>query len=168
MKRRLALAAAPVALAGIALVAAGCGGGTQSTATGPGYAAAGPAKSPSTATVGTRHTTLGTILVDAQGRTLYLFEKDKGKASSCSGACASVWPPLIAATAKGVTGRGLSAAKLGSAKRADGTTTVTYAGHPLYSYAGDAKARDTNGQGLDQFGAEWYVLAPSGNKIDNG
>jgi predicted lipoprotein with Yx(FWY)xxD motif len=106
------------------------------------------------------------VLVDGKGRTLYLFEKDKGSASSCTGACASIWPPLTAADS--VAGPGVSAAKLGAIKRADGKTEVTYAGHPLYTYAGDAKAGDTRGQGLDQFGAEWYVLAPSGHKIDNG
>jgi predicted lipoprotein with Yx(FWY)xxD motif len=116
---------------------------------------------------GTRITThrsdLGRILVDAQGRTLYLFEKDKGATSSCNGACASIWPPVTGATR--VAGPGLSAAKLGSIKRADGKTEVTYAGHPLYTYAGDSKPGETSGQGLDDFGAEWYVLAPSGHKI---
>jgi predicted lipoprotein with Yx(FWY)xxD motif len=165
MKRRLAIGAAPAALAAIAVVAAGCGGGSQSGTTGPGYAAAGSARSATVATVSAAKTKLGTVLVDGRGRTLYLFEKDKGTASSCTGACASIWPPLTTA-AKGVAGNGLAAAKLGSIKRADGKREVTYAGHPLYTYAGDAKRGDTEGQGLDQFGAEWYVLAPSGHKID--
>jgi predicted lipoprotein with Yx(FWY)xxD motif len=106
---------------------------------------------------------------DAQalGRTLYLFEKDKGAASACTGACASIWPPLISG-GKAAAGGGLSAVKLGTTKRSDGKTEVTYAGHPLYTYAGDAKSGDTRGQGLDQFGAEWYVLTPRGSKIDNG
>jgi predicted lipoprotein with Yx(FWY)xxD motif len=76
-----------------------------------------------------------------------------------------VWPPLT--SAKGVAGHGLSASALGSIKRPDGTTEATYAGHPLYTYVGDAKPGDTRGQGLDQFGAEWYVLAPDGKKIDS-
>jgi predicted lipoprotein with Yx(FWY)xxD motif len=166
MKRRFAIGAVPGGLAAVAVVAAGCGGGSQGGATGSGYAAAGSAPAPRAASVGTRQTKLGTVLVDGQGRTLYLFEKDKGSASSCSGACASIWPPLTAAHS--VAGPHVSAATLGSIKRADGKTEVTYAGHPLYTYAGDTKPGDTRGQGLDQFGAEWYVLAPSGQKIDNG
>jgi predicted lipoprotein with Yx(FWY)xxD motif len=166
MQRRLALIATPAALAGIAIVAAGCGGGSQVATSGSAYGAGSGSATARTATVSTRSTKLGTVLVDGQGRTLYLFEKDKGTASSCTGACASVWPPLTT-SGKDLAGRGVSAGKLGSVKRADGKTAVTYAGHPLYSYAGDAKPGDTKGQGLDQFGAEWYVLAPSGHKIDN-
>jgi predicted lipoprotein with Yx(FWY)xxD motif len=147
---RLHFFLAPVALA---LIAAGCGGGSPSTVS--------SAKSSSAAatSVGTRHTKLGTVLVDSHGRTLYLFEKDKGTTSRCSGACASVWPPLAG---KSTAGRGVSAAKLAVNKRGQ----LTYAAHPLYTYAGDTRPGDVNGQGLDQFGAEWYVLAPSGRKID--
>ncbi len=166
MRRLFAGGIAAAALAGIAVIAAGCGGATQANTTGSGYAVGGAAHTARAATVSTRHTKLGTVLVDGRGRTLYLFEKDKATVSSCNGACASVWPPLITG-AKSVAGGGLRAAKLGSIKRADGKTEVTYAGHPLYTYAGDAKPGDVKGQGLDQFGAEWYVLAPSGHKIDN-
>jgi predicted lipoprotein with Yx(FWY)xxD motif len=167
MHRRLAFGAAPAAIAGLALVAAGCGGGGSPAGTsGTGYGGTKTTAKPgATATVGAKDTKLGTVLVDGRGRTLYLFEKDKSGASACTGACASIWPPLTTG-AKSVAGKGLQAAKLGSIKRSDGTTEVTYGGHPLYTYAGDAKAGDTKGQGLDQFGAEWYVLAPSGAKID--
>jgi predicted lipoprotein with Yx(FWY)xxD motif len=134
---------AALAPAALALLAAGCGG------------AASPAH---TATVGAGHTRLGTVLVDGGGRTLYEFEKDKGPASRCSGACASVWPPL---TGKPDAGGGVAAAKLGTTAGGG----VTYAGHPLYTYAGDGKPGDVKGQDLDQFGAEWYVLAPSGRVI---
>jgi predicted lipoprotein with Yx(FWY)xxD motif len=166
MKRPFAIAIAPAALA---LIAAGCGGASQSgpASAGPAYGAAAPASKSQAATVATARTRVGTVLVDAQGRTLYLFEKDKGSTSSCYAACASVWPPLTTG-AKAVAGSGITAAKLGSSKRTDGKTAVTYGGHPLYTYAGDAKPGDVQGQGLDQFGAEWYVLAPSGHKIDNG
>jgi predicted lipoprotein with Yx(FWY)xxD motif len=168
MKRRLVLGAAFAALAVIAVVAAGCGGGgSQASKTGAGHAAGPGASAPRAVTVSTRLTKLGTVLVDSPGRTLYLFEKDKGTVSSCTGACASIWPRLVTGRTT-VTGRGASAAKLGSSGSADGKTEVTYAGHPLYTYAGDAKPGDTQGQGLTQFGAEWYVLAPSGHKIDNG
>jgi predicted lipoprotein with Yx(FWY)xxD motif len=150
MTHRLALL--PVAAA---LAAAACGGPGYSTASSHG------------AKVAVRHTKLGTVLVDGRGRTLYLFEKDKGPASTCYGACASVWPPLTAA-GRPVAGHGVAAGKLRTVKRHDGSSGVTYAGHPLYLYAGDTNAGDVKGQGLDQFGAEWYVLAPDGRKIDEG
>jgi predicted lipoprotein with Yx(FWY)xxD motif len=166
MRRLLAVSFAPAALAAIV---AGCGGGSQSAtaSAGSAYPAATPASKPAAATVAPAQTKLGTVLANAEGRTLYLFEKDKGTASSCYGACASVWAPLTTG-AKAVAGSGIAAAKLGTSKRTDGKTVVTYGGHPLYTYAGDAKTGDVKGQGLDQFGAEWYVLAPSGRKIDNG
>ena len=160
MKRRIALGLLPAALA---LAAAGCG--TSSYSGTSGATGARPAATSAAASVATGRTKLGTVLVDGKGRTLYLFEKDKGSASNCYGACASVWPPLT--SAKGVAAGGLPAAKLGATKRTDGTTEVTYAGHPLYTYAGDAKPGQARGQGLDQFGAEWSVLAPSGPKIDS-
>jgi predicted lipoprotein with Yx(FWY)xxD motif len=143
-----------------ALIVAGCGGGGASGGT--------PAKSTASgATVGVKRSGLGNVLVDAKGRTLYLFEADKTTKSTCYGACASVWPPLSAAGAP-KAGPHVVASQLGTTKRTDGTTEVTYHGHPLYYYAGDARPGDTKGQALDQFGAEWYVLAPSGSKIDEG
>jgi predicted lipoprotein with Yx(FWY)xxD motif len=167
MKRLLAIAAAPAALTGVALIVAGCGGGGGSAAggAGAGYSASTTGPIAQTVTVDTRKTKLGTVLVDGRGRTMYLFEKDTPTASNCTGACASVWPPLTC-PGKSVASGGLAAAKLGTLKRADGTRELTYGGHPLYTYAGDAKPGDTRGQGLDQFGAEWYVLAPSGRKLD--
>src|SRR3954454_14329280 len=144
---------APLALA---LVAAGCGGTAAANA---------PATGVPDATIAARSTKLGTILVDADGRSLYLFEQDKGATSTCYGACASAWPP-VTTDARAIAGAGIDAAKLGTTKRKDGVSEVTYGGHPLYTYAGDATPGDTTGQDLDQFGAEWYVLAPSGKKID--
>ena len=145
--------------ASLAVVAAGCGGSSS--------AAASSSHTPSTTgpVVAVAHNPLGSILVDTRGRSLYLFEQDKGTTSTCTGACASVWPP-VKAPAGLVAGRGVAHAKLGVTRRKDGRVQVTYAGHPLYSYAGDAKPGDTRGQGIDQFGAKWYVLAPNGRKID--
>jgi predicted lipoprotein with Yx(FWY)xxD motif len=120
----------------------------------------------SRATVKTRHGELGTFLVDGKGRTLYLFEKDKTKKSTCSGACATAWPPLLTsgkAKAAGKAKRSL----LGTTKRKDGKLQVTYKGHPLYFFYLDSKAGDTKGEGVNGFGAEWYVLAPSGKKIED-
>src|SRR4051812_33656635 len=160
--KRLALSGGLLAAAALAL--AGCGGSSDGSAS-----AAKAASAPTTppATVATRKTPLGTVLVDAQGRTLYLFEKDKGGTSSCYGGCAAAWPPLTTGAGPKAAG-GARADQLGSAKRTDGTRIVTYGGHPLYTYVGDAGRGDTKGQGLDQFGAEWYVVAPTGKKIDEG
>ena len=146
-----------------ALIVAGCGGGSKSSATPP---ATTPAKgSAPGVTVGVKRSDLGTMLVDAKGRTLYLFEADETTKSTCYGACAGVWPPLTT-TAAPKAGPHVIASELGTTKRTDGTTEVTYHGHPLYYYAGDGQPGATKGQALDQFGAEWYVLAPSGSKID--
>jgi predicted lipoprotein with Yx(FWY)xxD motif len=118
----------------------------------------------SAAAVKTRHGKLGTFLVDGHGRTLYLFQKDKTARSRCSGACATDWPPLL--TSGKATGSGSARkALLGTSKRSDGTTQVTYKGHPLYTYAGDAKAGDTNGQGVSAYGARWYAVTPSGQRV---
>ena len=114
-----------------------------------------------------RTTPLGKVLVDANGRTLYLFEADKPNMSNCSGACLSLWPALLSHQ-KPEAGAGVLAAKIGTITATGGKLQVTYDGHPLYYYAADQKPGDTTGQGLKQFGAEWYVLAASGNKIDNG
>ena len=167
IRRLLAVSCSLAALAVIALVLTAGGGSKSATdPNGSAYGATPAAPKAATATVGIRHTKLGRILVDARGRTLYLFEKDTGAMSSCYGACASVWPPLTtAANAQAATG--VPAAKLATTKRSDGKTQVTYDGHPLYTYAGDQQPGDVHGQGLDQFGAEWYALTPSGHKVDN-
>ena len=120
-----------------------------------------------TTTISVASTRLGQILVDGSGRTVYLFEADKGKDSTCYDACAQAWPPVNASGAPHATG-GASPALLGTTRRKDGTTQVTYAGHPLYYFIADKKPGDMNGQGISQFGAKWYVLAPSGKKIDTG
>lgn len=118
------------------------------------------------ATVKTGTSSLGRIVVDGQSHTLYLFQKDKGSKSSCSGACAQNWPPLLTKGAP-KAGPGAKASLLGTTKRADGTTQVTYNKHPLYRFKGDAnKVGATKGEGLDAFGAEWYVVGTNGKKIE--
>jgi len=122
------------------------------------------ASSSSTTKVGTASSNLGRILVDKHGRTLYLFAKDKNGKSACSGACAAYWPPLISSRKpRAVTGAKQSL--LGRTRRADGRMQVTYRHHPLYRFSGDAGRGQTNGQSLDDFGGEWWVLSPAGNKI---
>jgi predicted lipoprotein with Yx(FWY)xxD motif len=164
----------PAVVGGTALVTAACGsgGGKPAGASGtpPSYSApsaqAAPSGQSTGAVVAVASSPLGQLLVDGSGRTLYLFELDKGTSSTCYGPCAQAWPPLLT-TGGPSAGTGANAASLGTTTRNDGKAEVTYHGHPLYYYVGDTKAGDTTGQGLNQFGAKWYVLAPSGDKIDN-
>jgi predicted lipoprotein with Yx(FWY)xxD motif len=150
-----------------ALIISGCGG-----ASGPGYSGPKtPTKSTGTTGAGggapldvTTDPKLGKIIVDAKGRTLYDFVIDKGTMSVCYGACASLWPPYTT-NGKPVAGSGVSAALIGTTKRKDGSSEVTYAGHPLYYYAPDQKQGQITGQALNQFGAPWYALAPNGREI---
>jgi predicted lipoprotein with Yx(FWY)xxD motif len=114
-------------------------------------------------TVDVAKTKLGTVLVNAQGRTLYDFVKDKHGKSSCSGSCAKFWPPLMT-NGKPKAGKGVQAKLLGTTKRSNGTQ-VTYNGHPLYTFLLDKKAGQTNGQGKTNFGGAWWVLAPNGHQI---
>jgi predicted lipoprotein with Yx(FWY)xxD motif len=117
------------------------------------------------ATVGVQRTNLGRILVDGHGHTLYLFEKDKRGKSSCNGACATAWPPLIA-SGKPRAGSGVRATLLGRTKRKDGRWQVTYNRHPLYTFVQDTNEGQTNGEGVDAFGAEWYAVSPAGAKAE--
>lgn len=112
------------------------------------------------ATVSLRTTQAGKVLVAASGRTLYLFTADTGRKSACYGKCASVWPPLIAASPS--VGAGLSASKLGTTRRQDGSVQVTYGGHPLYFFAKDTKAGDVRGEGITHFGGTWWVVSAAG------
>jgi predicted lipoprotein with Yx(FWY)xxD motif len=155
----LGLLSAAVLVPLVALVAAGCGssGGTSATTA--------KAASGTSATVSVANNSgLGKILVDSQGRTLYLFAKDSGTKSTCFGGCATAWPPLLA-SGKPTVGGGAKASLLGTTPRSNGRPQITYNGHPLYGYQGDGKAGETNGQGINGFGAPWYVLSPTGNEI---
>lgn len=177
MTRTLTIfAMAALAIAAV-LAIAGCGGGNDST--GGAYGGKGSsatetetAKSPPGAESGAAVLTVasapkvGAILVDPEGFTVYDFHKDEGTASSCYGACAKVWPPVLTAGAP-QAGEGASSSKLGTTKRKDGTTQVTYAGHPLYTYTADAKPGEANGNDIDQFGAEWYALQPNGEEPED-
>jgi len=167
-------------LAAAVLIVAGCGGsskktssaGTSSSASQPtggayggGGSTAASASSGAGAAIDAKKSGLGTILVDSKGMSLYLFEKDKGPKSSCSGACAAAWPP-VTSTGAATAGAGIAKAKLGTTTRSDGTKQVTYNGHPLYTYAGDSSPGQTKGEALKQFGAEWYLLSPAGKKVE--
>jgi predicted lipoprotein with Yx(FWY)xxD motif len=110
---------------------------------------------------------VGSFLVDSKGRTLYLFETDKGTRTTCFDACAKAWPP-VRANAKPATRGGARARKVGTAPRPDGARQATYNGHPLYLYEGDETPGKVNGQGVKAFGARWYVLSPAGKQITKG
>lgn len=151
---------AAVALSALATVGCGGGGYGDSGGTTPAIPGGGRQASIGAANEGG----LGTILVDSNGRTLYLFRKDAGAKSTCFGACASAWPPLRA-TGKPTAGGGANASLIGTSTRSDGKQQVTYNCHPLYLYAGDEKAGDTRGQGVTDFGASWYVFTPAGQQV---
>ena len=159
-------------LAGVALLAAACGG------SGGGYGASnappttGAAPAPTAAPTATATTLavasskLGPILVDSQGRSLYLFEADTATTSTCTSAgCVAEWPPFIAGGTP-VVGAGLAANQLGTTARADGREQVTYSGHPLYYFAGDTQPGSTAGQGLNDNGGPWYVVHSDGTPVD--
>lgn len=117
------------------------------------------------ATVDLGKSSLGRMLVTSRGRTLYLFEKDRNGRSSCTGTCATYWPPLLT-TGKPHAGSGVRASLLGTTRRADGKLQVTYKRHPLYTFALDKRAGQTKGEGLDDFGAEWYAVSAAGSTIE--
>jgi predicted lipoprotein with Yx(FWY)xxD motif len=153
------LAAAAVAAAALVVALAHsssddrASGSTRATASG---APAAPAD------VHVRRTKLGRILVDRRGHTLYLFRKDRGGRSACSGACARVWPPLLVAGSRPVGGHGIVAAKLTTTRRRDNALQVVYNGHPLYMMTADSRPGQTVGQG---FLGTWFVVSPAGRQI---
>ena len=148
-------------LAALAVAAAACGGNDNepSGTAAPAAPTTTAAQAAGSATVAVASSRLGDILVDADGRTLYVFTKDKGDQSACSGECAANWPAL---TGTATAGAGAQAALLSTATQADGSSQVTYGGKPLYYFAGDAKPGDTNGQGV---GSVWYAVNADGEMV---
>jgi predicted lipoprotein with Yx(FWY)xxD motif len=116
------------------------------------------------AAVSIKQTSLGKTLVDANGRTLYLFQGDRPNVSTLSPAGQAVWPPFTSSTTPKPLD-GAVAAEIGTITGANGTPQIVYNGHPLYYYVGDKSPGQTLGQRLNQFGARWYVLAPSGTAV---
>ena len=141
-----------------ALALAGCGGNGNGSAAPPTTA------SGQSATLGVASGDLGKVLVDSQGHTLYLFQKDSGTKSACTGECANDWPPLRA-NGKPTEGSGATASLVTTIARPDGGPQVTYNSHPLYRFEGDTKAGDTNGEGVNAFGGSWFALSPAGTQI---
>jgi predicted lipoprotein with Yx(FWY)xxD motif len=174
-----------VGAAAVGLVVAACSSGSSTSASGtpasssasssaaasPAYpspgssAASGQGSSAATVSLRAISGIPGKALAGRDGRTLYLFEADKNGKSACTGACAAAWPPdTVTGTPR--AGSGVNQALLGTVKRPGGTTQVTYNGHPLYYFTGDTGAGKAKGQGSKAFGAGWYVVSASGNKID--
>ena len=160
---------APV-LAGAAAVLAACGsstspGNSNTSAPATGNSATSNATSSTAASsvvIGTRHTGIGTVLVNAQGKTLYWFAIDTSTTSKCTGACATYWPPVIG-TPKAAPGVQLTMG-FGTITRSGGQLQATYDGHPLYTYAGDTSAGQTSGNGKNLSGGLWWAMTPSGAK----
>ena len=149
---------------GSALLAAACSSAAAAPASSA-PAAGSPASASATGTVITTEAgSAGAFLTSGSGRTVYLWAKDGTNMSACSGACAAAWPP-VPATGKLTATGGAKASDLGTITRSDGTKQVTYDGHPLYYFVGDSAAGQTNGQGSDNFGAKWWLVAPSGAEI---
>ena len=128
-------------------------------------AAAAASAAPPHAKVMLRSTSLGSVLVDGRGHTLYLFDADHRGKSACTGQCAAVWPPLLTAGAP-LAGAGLKKGLLTTTKRKDGKLQVVYAGHPLYFFSGDARAGQLKGEGIEHFGGRWYVVDAAGKKVE--
>jgi predicted lipoprotein with Yx(FWY)xxD motif len=176
----------------VAALLAGCSSTTKTTGAGAPASAAGTsagtpaatsasgatsATSPSAAssdaggsgpqTVATASGSAGTYLTADDGKAVYLFAKDTGTTSTCYGQCAQYWPPVLT-TGAPAADSGAQASLLGTTKRTDGTTQVTYGGHPLYYFAGDKTAGSTAGQGVNAAGGLWWLVAPSGSAITSG
>jgi predicted lipoprotein with Yx(FWY)xxD motif len=158
----------PVKLAiplGAALLATACSSAATTSSPSSAPAAGSSASASTTGTViSTQAGSAGAFLTAGSGRAVYLWAKDGMNMSACTGACAAAWPPVPANGTLTATG-GAKASDLGTITRSDGTKQVTYDGHPLYYFVGDSAAGQTNGQGSDNFGAKWWLVASSGAKI---
>jgi predicted lipoprotein with Yx(FWY)xxD motif len=152
-----------VMMVGVALLVAACGGSSSNS-----NSSATPASNTSGAiSISTAKGVGGTYLTGASGRAVYLWDADTGDMSTCSGACAKAWPPVVTKAAPTASG-GAQASDLGTITRSDGLKQVTYKGHPLYYYVGDTGSGQIKGQGSDNFGAKWWLVNQSGSAITSG
>jgi len=157
--------AAPLAVALLAAAAcssSGSSSGSTSNSTSP--SAAAPAGSASSTVITTKTSSGGSFLTNGAGRAVYMFMADSTGKSTCDGACAAAWPPVVA-TGQPTASGSAQTSDLGTITRSDGTKQVTYDGHPLYYFEGDTGPGTDKGQGLNGFGALWYLVAPSGSSI---
>jgi len=147
-----------------ALLATACGSAAASSPSSAPAAGSSASASTTGTVISTQAGSAGAFLTAGSGRAVYLWAKDGMNMSACTGACAAAWPPVPATGTLTATG-GAKASDLGTITRSDGTKQVTYDGHPLYYFVGDSAAGQTNGQGSDNFGAKWWLVASSGAKI---
>jgi predicted lipoprotein with Yx(FWY)xxD motif len=170
MPKPARLAAGVGGAVGVAVLAAACssaGSGTPAsspTGTASGAAAGGSASASGGTVITTATSSAGTFLTSSSGRAIYLWVKDTGDMSQCSGACAGAWPP-VTATGSVTAAGSAKPSDLGTITRSDGTKQVTYDGHPLYFFSGDPGAGTATGQGSDSFGAKWWLVAPTGSDV---
>jgi predicted lipoprotein with Yx(FWY)xxD motif len=166
LPKRAAVGAATIAsIAAIGLLTA-CASSNGSSSSNPAAgsattpaasaASASPAAASGTAVLKTEQTSLGMVLTNAQGMTVYWFAADHGATSACSGACAAAWPP-VAGTPQAAAGVTLSGT-LGTITRSDGTKQATYNGHPLYTFKADTAPGQVNGNSVSGYGAKWYAV----------
>ncbi len=166
---QIRITVAALSLTALAVFVAGCGGSSTTSSTSSSQPTTTSAtnaggSSGGAATVSTASTPkLGTIIVNSSGMALYDFQKDTATKSACYGSCAKIWPPLTSGGAPKAAG-GAETSKLGTIKRTDGTTQVTYNGHPLYTYTADMSPGEVNGNGITSFGGSWHALKPSGSE----
>jgi predicted lipoprotein with Yx(FWY)xxD motif len=181
-KRTKLIAGVGGALAAAATVAACSSAGSSSTAAAPAAstpaastpaasspAAAAPASGAAAGASGgtvitTAKSSAGTFLTTGSGKAVYLWVKDTGDMSNCTGACAGAWPPVTTTATATATG-GAKASDIGTITRSDGTKQVTYDGHPLYYFSGDSGPGTATGQGSDGFGAKWWLVSPTGSDV---
>ncbi len=163
-----------------AVVIAGCGGGGSSSSSSSSESGSNESASATTssegggsesggadattAISGAEVSGLGTVLVDSEGMTVYLYTPDEGTTSTCYGGCEAAWPPVVA-EGKPTAGEGAMSSALGTTKRKDGTEQVTYNGHPLYTFSGDTAPGEAIGQEND---GTWFVLDESGEEVKGG
>ncbi len=153
-------------IAALALGLAACANNSSSSAGAGGLYGGGATSAPAAATTAAAIQTgkvpgVGTVLTNSDGQTLYLFQADTGTKSTCSGECASLWPP-VTTTGDATATMGATSSMLGTTTRDDGTTQVTYNGHPIYTYSGDTTSGQANGEGLNTYGGLWYAVTTSG------
>jgi predicted lipoprotein with Yx(FWY)xxD motif len=149
---------------GVAVAVSACGASSSSSSSAANATPAASSGSGTALSISTAKGSDGTYLIGPDGRALYLWVADANGKSSCSGACAQAWPPLLV-KGKPSTSGGANGSDIGTVTRSNGAKQVTYMGHPLYYYAGDSAKGQVNGQGSDQFGAKWWLVAPSGSAI---
>jgi predicted lipoprotein with Yx(FWY)xxD motif len=156
--------AAPLAVALLAAAACSSSGSSSSSGSTSPSAAASASSAASSTVITTKTSSGGSFLTNSAGRAVYLFMADTTGKSTCDGACAAAWPPVVA-TGQPTASGSAQASDLGTITRSDGTKQVTYNGHPLYYFEGDTGPGTDKGQGLNGFGALWYLVTPSGSSI---